>query len=60
MYADATWQPTLCAQDAGYSSIPQLQEAQRSGDLRMEARSAAAQREGRVHDLHSYEKRIVG
>ena len=47
-------------QDAGHSSIRALQAAQRAGKLRLEARSAAAQREGRVHDLHSYEKRIMG
>ena len=36
-------------------SLPQLLE---QGELRFELRSAAAQREGGVHGLHSYENKL--
>jgi IMP dehydrogenase len=46
-------------QDLGISSLPQLNEAREAGLVRFELRSAAAQKEGRVHDLHTYEKRVM-
>ena len=45
-------------QDAGLASVPRLQSAMRAGELRFELRSPAAQREGGVHDLYSFEKRL--
>ncbi|CAM9363947.1 unnamed protein product [Choristocarpus tenellus] len=46
-------------QDVGMTSVKQLHEGLIDGTLRMELRSAAAQREGGVHSLHSFEKRVV-
>ncbi len=46
-------------QDLGCRSLPVLQEALYSGRLGFELRSAAAQVEGGVHGLHSYEKNMV-
>ena len=45
-------------QDVGARSITQLQEFAKDGILRFERRSPAAQYEGGVHGLHSYEKRL--
>ncbi|XP_071817900.1 inosine-5'-monophosphate dehydrogenase 2-like isoform X4 [Apostichopus japonicus] len=45
-------------QDIGSKSINQLVKMNRSGELRFEKRSPAAQLEGNVHSLHSYEKRL--
>lgn len=45
-------------QDMGYQSLPKLREALYSGNLRFEIRSPNAQREGGVHDLHSYQTRL--
>lgn len=45
-------------QDVGARSIQQLKEFAVNGDLRFERRSPAAQYEGGVHGLHSYEKRL--
>jgi len=45
-------------QDAGVRSIDEMKKACRDGRLRFEMRSPAAQREGSVHHLHSYEKRL--
>ena len=42
--------------DIGFSSIEQLNRANENGELRFELRSAAAQREGQVHSLHTYDK----
>uniref|UniRef100_A0A7S0XGM5 CBS domain-containing protein n=1 Tax=Chromulina nebulosa TaxID=96789 RepID=A0A7S0XGM5_9STRA len=56
--------PYLCQsirhgmQDMGIISINNLQDAIYSGELRFELRSASAQREGGVHDLHSYTQRL--
>jgi len=44
--------------DSGISSVAKLHEALVKGDLRFELRSPAAQREGNVHSLHSYEKTL--
>ncbi|GAU92577.1 hypothetical protein RvY_04640 [Ramazzottius varieornatus] len=45
-------------QDVGARSIVQLQQFAKEGTLRFERRSPAAQYEGGVHGLHSYEKRL--
>jgi IMP dehydrogenase len=42
--------------DVGYNSLTELNEARDSGELKFELRSGAAQREGQVHSLHTYEK----
>lgn len=44
-------------QDLGAISIKQLNEFRIAGDLRFELRTHAAQREGGVHSLYTYEKR---
>jgi IMP dehydrogenase len=41
-------------QDMGVRGIKQLHERLYGGDLRFELRSPSAQREGGVHDLHSF------
>ena len=41
-------------QDIGYSSLNDLHEALYSGELTFERRSPSAQREGGVHNLHSF------
>jgi len=41
-------------QDMGVLSVKMLQERLYSGELRFEHRSVSAQREGGVHDLHSF------
>ena len=45
-------------QDMGAISVPELHTMLYSGALRIELRSPAAQREGGVHGLYSYEKRL--
>ena len=40
-------------QDLGYKTMLELHRSMYQGDLRMECRSAAAQKEGAVHDLKS-------
>merc|ERR1719252_431477 len=45
-------------QDVGCESLPSLREDLYSGKLRFEIRSPAAQREGGVHGLHSFEKKL--
>jgi IMP dehydrogenase len=45
-------------QDAGVSSVQQAKEKLYEGKLRFEIRSPAAQKEGGVHGLHSYQKRL--
>merc|ERR1711934_172518 len=45
-------------QDIGCESVKKLQEALYAGKLRFEIRSPAAQREGGVHGLHSFEKKL--
>lgn len=45
-------------QDIGAASIDDLRERLYSGQLRFELRSPAAQREGGVHGLHSFERRL--
>ncbi|CAM6104037.1 unnamed protein product [Calypogeia fissa] len=44
-------------QDLGVQSVPKVHEALRSGEIRMEVRTGAAQAEGNVHGLVSYEKK---
>lgn len=46
-------------QDLGYRNLSSLRDALYSGRLAFELRSAAAQTEGGVHSLHSYEKSMV-
>lgn len=43
-------------QDMGCTSLSDLVIKQRSGELRFELRSPAAQREGQVHSVHTYDK----
>merc|ERR1712150_461668 len=45
-------------QDIGARSVSQLREQLYAGQLRFELRSAAAQREGGVHGLHSFERKL--
>merc|ERR1719222_1489461 len=45
-------------QDMGVRSVEDLVVQQCSGELRFEIRSAAAQREGGVHGLHSFERKL--
>merc|ERR1712050_132841 len=45
-------------QDMGSRSVEDLREQLYSGKLRFELRSAAAQREGGVHGLHSFERKL--
>merc|ERR1711988_387680 len=45
-------------QDLGCKSVEQLYESLSSGLLRFELRSPAAQREGGVHGLHSFERKL--
>lgn len=45
-------------QDAGIKSVAEAHEKLYADKLRFEIRSPAAQKEGSVHGLHSYEKRL--
>ncbi|CAE7305636.1 impdh [Symbiodinium natans] len=45
-------------QDIGAASVDKLQSMLQEGQLRFELRSAAAQREGGVHGLHSFERKL--
>eukprot|EP00128_Syssomonas_multiformis_P003132 Colp12_sorted_trinity150504_noHs@1584 len=45
-------------QDIGVRSVQELWKVMYSGELRFERRSPAAQVEGGVHNLHSFEKRL--
>merc|ERR1712187_524900 len=45
-------------QDMGARSLEDLKSQLYSGTLRFELRSPAAQREGGVHDLHSFERKL--
>jgi len=45
-------------QDLGCKSADQVKEMLYNGDLRFELRSPAAQREGGVHNLHSFERKL--
>jgi len=45
-------------QDMGASSVKKLQGMLYEGELRFELRSAAAQKEGGVHGLHSFERKL--
>merc|ERR1712176_1508090 len=47
-------------QDIGAVSVSQLRDFLHAGHLRFELRSAAAQREGGVHGLHSFERKLFG
>lgn len=56
--------PYLCQsirhgfQDQGARSMTQVHDFLRSGELRFELRSPSAQKEGGVHDLHSFSQRL--
>merc|ERR1712019_94936 len=45
-------------QDIGAKSVEDLQNQLYAGQLRFELRSAAAQKEGGVHGLHSFERKL--
>ena len=45
-------------QDIGAKSIPIIHEQLAQGTMRFEIRSQAAQKEGGVHDLFTYKKRL--
>jgi len=45
-------------QDAGIKSLTEAKEMLHGGQIRFEIRSPAAQKEGGVHGLHSYQKRL--
>lgn len=45
-------------QDAGLRSLDEAREKLYADKLRFEIRSPAAQKEGGVHGLHSYQKRL--
>jgi IMP dehydrogenase len=45
-------------QDMGATSVQDLQAKLSAGELRFELRSAAAQKEGGVHGLHSFERKL--
>nr|CEL67492.1 TPA: Inosine-5'-monophosphate dehydrogenase [Neospora caninum Liverpool] len=45
-------------QDVGARSLSDMHAQLVSGDLRFDVRSGAAQREGDVHDLHSFERKL--
>ena len=45
-------------QDAGIRSVKEARDKLYGNDLRFEIRSPAAQKEGGVHGLHSYQKRL--
>jgi IMP dehydrogenase len=46
-------------QDVGVKSIAELNAQRDAGAVRFEIRSPAAQREGGIHGLHTYEKRLM-
>ena len=46
-------------QDLGAKSLNDLHRMRERGELRFELRTSAAQREGGVHNLHSYERRLM-
>jgi IMP dehydrogenase len=56
--------PFLCQsirhglQDMGVNSLVKMHEAMLNGELRFELRSTSAQREGGVHDLHSFSQKL--
>jgi len=45
-------------QDLGATSLGHCGELRAQGALRLEARTGAAQKEGGIHDMHSYEKKL--
>merc|ERR1712003_560190 len=45
-------------QDIGAKSVEELKHKLYAGELRFELRSPAAQREGGVHGLHSFERKL--
>lgn len=47
-------------QDLGQQSIKILKKARDAGHVRFEERTNAAQKEGGIHDLHSYKKQLFG
>ena len=46
-------------QDIGARSVSNLHTMRENGGMRLELRTSAAQREGGVHNLHSYEQRLM-
>jgi IMP dehydrogenase len=60
----STYIPYLCQsirhglQDMGTASLNEMWHQMYSGQLRFELRSSSAQKEGGVHDLHSFQQRL--
>ena len=45
-------------QDLGAADLDAATEMRNNGTMRMEGRTGAAQKEGGVHDMHSYTKQL--
>ena len=43
-------------QDLGAKDVPAIHELLKNGQMRLECRTGAAQAEGGVHDMHSFDK----
>ena len=56
--AERPRRPEQSPQDLGAKSLAEAHVALRSGVQRLEARTGAAQAEGGVHDMHSFEKKL--
>ena len=55
-YLQAGLQHSL--QDLGITSLVELREGVKGGEVRFELRTVSAQAEGNVHGLHSFDKKL--